>query len=305
VLVSINDAISLRGSSGTARVIQLIEGALHDLGMMVERLAPRAPGPHKIGNALRSTAWDLREFDRRAAGNVLISPTNVGLALSGRPHLLWVHDTMVLDHPGWFDKAYAAHARLTFGPSVLRATAVCTPSHNARERLVRRWPGIAAKVHVVPWPAHGNPQVPRRVKSAELTVVMLGATEPHKRHTLGIEAVRLLRLVSGEDVRLLVIGPAGRADADVVRRLRLVDPRRQWTRRVTLPDRAAVDAQLRTSWLLLQCSLDEGFCLPLVESAAHAVPAVHTGAGSMAEVHPPGDCRSDQARILGPRVGNP
>lgn len=300
--VSLNDAISLRGPSGTARGTRLLEAALGRLGADVEVLVPRPPGEHKAVNALRATAWDFGGFDRRATGDVLVSPTNVGVAPSGRPHVLWVHDTMVLDHPGWFDRAYAAHARLTFRPSVLRATAVATASSHSRDSLLRRWPTVRDKVHVLPWPVAGGVAQPRTSVPAGPTVLMLGATEPHKRHGLGIDAVRRLRRSSGVDVRLHVVGPAGRREAEVRRHLGLADPSGTWTSRLTLPDRSGVDAQLESAWVLLQCSLDEGFCLPLVEAGSRAVPAVHTGGGSMAEVHPAGDCHSDSPDALADRM---
>src|SRR5690606_22982392 len=111
----------------------------------------------------------------------------------------------------------------------------------------------------------------------KLVILMLGATEPHKRHHLGIESVRLLRLLTAHDVHLRIVGPPGRSEPDVRRHLATVDPTGAWTARATVPDRSAVQAQLDDAWLLLQCSLDEGFCLPLVESAARGLPALHTG----------------------------
>jgi len=299
---SLNDAISLRGLSGTARVVDLISAALLEQGHEVERLRPQAPASNKVMNAVRATEWDLHGFDRQAQGDLLISPTNVGLARQGRPHLLWVQDTMVLDHPSWFDRAYAAHARLTFGPSVCRATAVATSSHDARRRLTARWPSLDGRIHVVPWPATGDPAPARDGVPPYLTVLMLGATEPHKRHLVGVEAVRMLRLVTGADVRLHVVGPAGREEEALQRRLGIVDPTGRWTQRSSFRERTDVDRVLGEAWLLLQCSLDEGFCLPLVEAAQHALPALHTGAGSMAEVHPPGDCGSAETLVLAERM---
>lgn len=300
--VSLNDAISLRGLSGTAQVTGLLATALAEQGHHVERLRPAAPGTSKVRNALRATAWDLRGFDRQANGDVLISPTNVGMARRTRPHLLWVQDTMVLDHPSWFDRAYAAHARLTFGPSVRRATAVATSSHDARGRLTARWPSLQGRIHVVPWPATGERKPARSAVPSSPTVLMLGATEPHKRHLVGVEAVRLLRLVTGTDVRLHVVGPSGRGEAELQRRLAVVDPEGRWTQRSSFRERSQVDHALAGAWVLLQCSLDEGFCLPLVEAAQHGLPALHTGAGSMAEVHPPGDCDTADPMVLADRL---
>jgi glycosyltransferase involved in cell wall biosynthesis len=296
--VGLNTAITLRGSSGTARVVALIASALTAGGHDVQLRKPHHRRGSKLGNAARATWWDFVGFDRSTQAEVLISPTNVGWAGSGRPLVLWVHDTMVLDHPGWFDRAYALHARATFGPSVRAATAVVTPSEDARSRIAARWPASASKLHVIPWPSPDVVTSPRRTLPDTPTVLMLGATEPHKRHTLGIEVVRLLRLRTSKDVRLRVVGPPGRAESAVVEMLAEVDPLAAWTRREFLNSWNEVEQALSDAWCLLQCSLDEGFCLPLVESAARALPAVHTGGGSMAEVHPPGNARTDNAHEL-------
>jgi glycosyltransferase involved in cell wall biosynthesis len=151
---------------------------------------------------------------------------------------------------------------------------------------------------VIPWPSPDVIQHPRTAIPDALTVLMLGATDPHKRHLLGIEVVRLLRLRTSRDVHLRIVGPPGRAESAIIEMLDEVDPLAVWTRREFLKGRDEVEQALRESWCLLQCSLDEGFCLPLVESASSALPAVHTGGGSMAEVHPPGNARTDNAHEL-------
>lgn len=296
--VGLNAAITLRGSSGTAHAVTLLALALAAGGHDVQMRKPHYRRGSKLANAARATWWDFVGFDRSTQAEVLISPTNVGWARSGRPHVLWMQDTMVLDHPAWFDRAYALHARATFGPSVRAATAVVTASEDARSRIAARWPASASKLHVIPWPSPDVVTHPRKAIPDALTVLMLGATEPHKRHILGIEAVRLLRLRTSENVRLRVVGPPGRAESAVVAMLDEVDPLAAWTRRESLNCRDEVEQALRDSWCLLQCSLAEGFCLPLVESAASALPAVHTGGGSMAEVHPPGNARTDNAHEL-------
>ena len=296
--VALNAAITLRGTSGSARTAKFLESALVAGGHEVELCKPQGRQGNKLANGIRATWWDFVGFDRSTRAEVLIFPTNVGWARSGRPSVLWMHDTMVLDHPTWFDRAFALHARATFGFSVRAATVVVTPSQNSRARIATRWPGSESKLRVIPWPSPEVVKHPRNLIPDSLTVLMLGVTEPHKRHTLGIEAVRLLRLRTSKNISLRIVGPAGRSESNVIEMLAEIDPLNAWTRREILNSRQEVDEALSDAWCLLQCSLDEGFCLPLIESAACALPAIHTGGGSMAEVHPPGNVRTDNPQAI-------
>jgi hypothetical protein len=283
-----NAAVALRGPSGTARIIDLIRDAAELSGHEVALMTPTAARRGKVANALASLRWDFRDFARSApASDVFISPTNTGL-VTPRPHLLWMQDTMVLDHPKWFDRDYVYYARTTFGFSAQRATLVVTASEAARSRILAHWPQLSDRLRVLPWPALAQKAPARDCMPTRLTVLMLGATEPHKGHVVGIDAVRMARIATGAQIELRVVGPTGRAEDDVRRALLTADPTGTWTQRQTLPDRKAIVTALDEAWVLLQCSYDEGFCLPLVESAARALPAVHTGTGSMAEVHPAG-----------------
>jgi glycosyltransferase involved in cell wall biosynthesis len=62
------------------------------------------------------------------------------------------------------------------------------------------------------------------------------------------------------------------------------DPEGLWIRRlINIPD-SELEQIYRAAWVVIQPSFDEGFCLPLLEAAAHGTPAVHSGRGSMPEV---------------------
>jgi glycosyltransferase involved in cell wall biosynthesis len=115
-------------------------------------------------------------------------------------------------------------------------------------------------------------------------VLTVSATEVHKNHAGAIEAVRLARAASGADLRLQIVGPAGRAEPEVTRRVHAADPSGAWITRHVDVTQARLDALYREAWALLHPSLDEGFGLPLLEAAGHALPAVHSGRGAMPEV---------------------
>ena len=298
--VGVNTAILRRGHSGTATVTRLIVEVLRSRGFEVVELDPpwRRTGS-RLRNLVQSVHWDLWGAARATEVDLLISPCNVGLAPRRLPHLLYMQDTMPLDHPELFDRGFNAYVRLLFGFSVREASLVVTASAHAASRMRSRWPGVGDKLRIAPWPVRSAiVDVPRALAPEHQVVLMLGVTEPHKRNALGVEVVDLLRKSSGQDIRLQIVGPPGRAEPEVAAALAQYDPDGAWTERAVEPTDAGVRARLEQAWALLQCSADEGFCLPLVEAAAVALPAVHTGAGSMAEVHPAGKAKDDKAASL-------
>jgi glycosyltransferase involved in cell wall biosynthesis len=300
IRVALNCAILQRGVSGTANTVRAIAQALTgEQGIELIEAAPVSErSPSRILNAGRAAIWDLWRAGRSAKHiDVLISPCNIGRAPRGVGHLLVVQDTMVLDYPHLFDPGYAAYARVLLGLSVRGATRVLTASHHACKCIRRRWP--QARVTVIGWPAPAQVGgAPRALDAEPLTVLMVGATEPHKNHVGGIEAVRLARLLTGADLRLEIIGPPGRAEGVLQGLLRVVDPRGLWaTRRGTVSWSGLTHAYGR-AWALLQPSLHEGFGLPVLEAAGHGLPVIHTGASSLSEVCPAGDAGGSAPELL-------
>lgn len=301
--VAINGAIALRGMSGTARVAEQIEMGLAAGGFDVTRVnPPRGRGRSRIANALRGAHWDLRGADRLARdGAVLISPCNVGLARRSRPHILWMQDTMVLDHPEWFDSGFHRYARLLFGLSARRCSRLVTASQYTADRISAHWPD-SAPIEVIRWPISVKADSPRSLPSPPWQVVMVAATEAHKNHIGAIDAVEMARASLGEDVSLALIGPEGRSEAEVRQRMETVDPAGGWIRRLVGISDEDLSEAYRSAWILLQPSLDEGFCLPLIEAGAYGVPAVHSGRGAMPEVVTGVNAESVEAKALCRRI---
>lgn len=249
----------------------------------------------RVVNAGADAAWDLWQCARSGPQDVHVSPCNIGAARRRTPHLLVAYDTMLFDHPELFDSGFVRYSKLLVPLSLRRADLVLTMSERSRRRLTEL-SGGKARVEVLPWRGRGQVREPQW--PSELRVLLLGATEPHKRQALGVEAVHELRTRSGAPVLLDVVGPRGRAEADVASALLRHDPQGVWTRRLTdVPDaelRSIVDA----SWLLLQPSRDEGFGLPLLEATERGVAVVHSGAGAMSEVLQSGAAADDSAEEL-------
>ena len=283
--VAVNTAIYEHGMSGSATAAGALAAALHAMPDLDVREVH--PAGHRVGssvrNAVRDARWDLWQASRAVPDvDLLVSPCNIGLRGAARRHLLVVHDVMPLERPELFDRRFRAYWRLLVPRSLRSADLVLTPSEHAAAALRRMVP--SADVRVVPWPHRGGAATPARFPEAVPTVLMVGAVEPVKNHAGGLRAVAALRAATGADVRVRLIGPVGRAEAEVAAVLHAVDPAGRWaSREVGVPDEV-LDAAYAGAWLLLQPSYDEGFGLPLVEAARHGLPVVHSGRGAMPEV---------------------
>jgi glycosyltransferase involved in cell wall biosynthesis len=301
--IVINGAIALRGVSGTARVADHIEQGLMAGGFSPVRVSPSGTRSRsRILNALRAARWDLWQAGRAARdGAILISPCNTGLARPSCPHLLWMHDTMVLDHPEWYDPGFHRYARLLFGLSARRCSRLVTASHHTAARIADHWPDVGLP-EVIPWPIIMKAQKPRSLPPRPWQVVMVAATEAHKNHVGAIDAIETARRSLGDDVHLILVGPAGRSEDDVMRRVRTADPDGLWIRRLIGISDVELEQTYRSAWVVIQPSFDEGFCLPLLEAAAHGTPAVHSGRGSMPEVVSCVNANSVRSDVLSHRV---
>lgn len=286
--IAVNGSVLALGTSGSARATQALVGALSSYpGAAVEVRQPGwSKSGSKVANAARMACYDLWQAGRTGPADLLVSACNIGRAPSGVPHLLVVYDALVFDQRASFDSAFGAYARLLIPFSMRRATRILTISEYSRTRLLdvaeQRTP-----IEVVPLPGRGELRAPRAT-AGSLTVVMLGATEPHKRQLAGVEAVAALRATSGQDVRLDVIGPPGRAESALTAALDGLP----WARRLVNLPSPQVRAALDDALLLLQPSADEGFGLPVVEAGERGIPVVHTSAGALGEVMPAAGVRS-------------
>lgn len=296
--IVVNGAILQRSISGIPRATtHLIEalGELPDISVTV--VAPtRRRSRSSLVNAARDTWWDLRQAELAAGqADLLLSPCNIG-GTRRIPNLLVVYDIMPLEHPEYFDKKFAAYYRHLMPYALRRAACTITNSEHVRGKLLAFAPD--ADVRVIPLPGSRLAKLQLAFPAHRRTVLMVGATEPHKNQVGGVEAVRILRGMSGEDLRLRLVGPSGRAEEAVAAAIRRADPSGAWiTRHIGVSD-SELEQLYASAWVLLQPSINEGYGLPLVEAAERGLPAIHSGAGAMAEVSPHGNAGSIDPRTL-------
>lgn len=297
--VAVNGAILKRGISGSAAATKQILAALAaQQAWKVDTVFPPWTRRSRWAavNASRDTWWDLRGAGRAAGrAKVLISPCNVGQAPKGMAHVLVVYDVMVFENPQFFEPKYAYYFGHLVPYSVRRAERIVTISDHARDFLASLAPNADIRVLRLP----GRDAEHSVAQPAERRyVLMVGATEPHKNHMSGIEAVADMRNATGEDIGLLLIGPRGRSEPLVQAHIDRFDPSSSWiARKVDLSDNE-VDAAYGAAWLLLQPSHNEGYGLPLVEAAQRGLPVVHSGRGAMSEILPMCGCGGPQRDLL-------
>jgi glycosyltransferase involved in cell wall biosynthesis len=280
----VNTAILLHGTSGSATATrQVVDALRHIEDTDVREVSPSKRGRSSLANAVRDARWDLWQASRAVPDtDLLVSPCNIGLRGRARKHLLVVHDVMAIERPELFDRRFAAYFRLLVPRSIRSADRVLTLSEPTAARVRQMAPGT--DVRIIRWAHTGGETPPQACFPDRPVVLMVGAVEPVKNHAAGVRAVARLRSETGADIGLRVLGPTGRAEAELLAALRAEDPAASWTSREVDVADAVLDSAYGSSWLLLQSSYDEGFGLPLVEAARHGLPVVHSGRGGMPSV---------------------
>ncbi len=252
----------------------------------VDRFAPRSLASTRLGRLAEMIWWDNIEAPRRAArsgAEAIIHCTNVGLPTPTMKSIVVVHDVMALDHPNLFDKNYVRYLRVVMPQTIHRAALLVTPSEHSKRRIMSYWP--TANVQVVPWvdPRRSAPQK-CSYPGGEFKVLVVSSIDMHKRVDLAVSAVGLARSLTGIDFQLTVVGRPGNAEEEFRKCLKLHDSDSRWTRRLIGIGDDELSDLYAASHCLLVPSIDEGFCLPVLEAGRHALPVVHTGRGSLNEV---------------------
>jgi glycosyltransferase involved in cell wall biosynthesis len=227
--------------------------------------------------------WDFVIVPLRAirdGANVIVHCTNTGWAIGRVRSVIVMHDTMVLDHPTYFGRAFRWYARFAFGLSARSARLIVTPSEHSKRQILNRWPG--ATVKVIPWPVELGPSDEDRQQRSRRVLVVASA-DRHKRLPLAVAVVEAARARSGEDLGLDLVVRSGNDDAALAA---AVLGRESWIRVHRSVSETALSDLYRRALCVLVTSIDEGFCLPAVEAAVHTTPVAHANPGALPEVAP-------------------
>jgi alpha-1,3-rhamnosyl/mannosyltransferase len=274
-------------AAGPARAARDLRTALAARGdvEVVPLAQPPGPGGRVARGLVRELAWLPFGLPRRA-GTIRADLIHCPLPLAppratGIPTVVTLHDTLAWDHPEWFTRANALHARTTLARGLRAAAAVLVPSAHTRDRLHARVRGVR-EVRVTPLgiderfspgPAGGD-------RGPYLLAV--GTLQPRKNLEAALAAFERLH-AGGLEHRLVVAGARGWRDEALVARLG-VSPAGEWIEFAGRVDDDALVRLYRGAACLLFPSRAEGFGFPPLEAMACGTPVVAAAAGSLPEV---------------------
>ena len=207
-----------------------------------------------------------------------------------RPIVLTIHDLQYLTHPEYLSPTKRRYLERTIPKSVGRAAVVAVPTEYVRTTVIDAYDVEPDRVIVVP---HGvesslGTDAPSAFDlrrdyglGAGPMIVFPAITHPHKNHRF------LLQLMAEHwtdpDLRLVLLGGKGTAEADVVDDIARLGLEQRVVRPGRVPD-AHRDGLLAAADALVFPSEYEGFGAPAVEAMALGTPVICSDQPALAEV---------------------
>jgi glycosyltransferase involved in cell wall biosynthesis len=210
--------------------------------------------------------------------------------LGGGPIVLTVHDLQYETYPEYTSATKLKYLRAVMPRSVARASVVTVPTEYVRSTVVDRFSIDPSRVVVVrhgvePTIGSGAPSEFELRRDYGLgsgrVIVFPAITHPHKGHLFLLEVMR--RYWDDPDLRLVMLGGAGVADADVMAMIEKLDLQRRVVRPGRVPD-SHRDGLVSLADALVFPSEYEGFGAPVVEAMALGTPVVCSDQAALAEV---------------------
>jgi glycosyltransferase involved in cell wall biosynthesis len=217
-------------------------------------------------------------------GSYLSTDSMIVPALLGRRATLVVHDLAPLVHPQAHHRRARVFFRLLLGVACRRVGAVVVPSAATGDDLVRRYPAVSSRLHVVPEAPRQLPP-PGALPAAVVPPYVLhtGTHEPRKN---------VLALVEGflshpvpEPWSLVLAGRPGWLSAEEAARLdALVEGSHGRVVRLGFVSDPLLAGLYANADLFAYPSAYEGFGLPVAEAMYAGVAVVTTDAAALGEV---------------------
>jgi alpha-1,3-rhamnosyl/mannosyltransferase len=207
-----------------------------------------------------------------------------------RPIVLTIHDLQHLTHPEYLSSAKLRYLSWAIPRSVARAAVIAVPTDYVRRTVIDAYGTDPARVLVVP---HGvEPALGSDAPSAfELrrdyglgggrVLVFPAITHPHKGHLFLLQV--MASSWTDPDLRLVLLGGAGSADAEVNAAIERLGLGRRVIRPGRVPD-AHRDGLIALAEALVFPSEYEGFGAPVVEAMALGTPVICSDQEALVEV---------------------
>jgi alpha-1,2-rhamnosyltransferase len=202
-----------------------------------------------------------------------------------------VYDILPLHYPSLFRPAAAGFFRAWREDIVGRADAAVAISRATAESLLEDMRGASPRPPIGWWPlgadftaARGEPSATAAwIAAGKPYFIGVGTVEPRKAYPVALEAFERL-WAAGRDIRYVIVGRPGWNTSALQRRLR---QHSEFGQRLLWLDNAD-DADLQLLYAnargAVNCSVAEGFGLPLVEAALRGVPVIASDIAVFREV---------------------
>jgi len=246
----------------------------------------RLGGSHKV---IRSGEWSYGMHGHLweqvalpghvGSGHILWSPANTG-PLSVENQVLTLHDLSPLEHPEWYQPAFALWYRLFLPVLVRRVRQVVVSSEFVKAKMMRRFGLSNGRIVVIPGGVDTGsfqPGAEQKLHLPERYVLFVGSLQARKNLDRLLEAWG--RIEDDVPDTWLVVAGAG---SEIFRPVRLTASGRViFLGPVSEADLPGLYAHAS---LFTLPSLDEGFGLTVLEAMACEIPVVVSRAGSLSEV---------------------
>ena len=247
-----------------------LPASLRDASIVVMTLPFHRSRPINILSQMATISRLMRE-----TGAVLEFNCNpIGCFRSGWPRVITVHDLYFEVMPSLYRWRHRLWWRLVFPLSLRSASAVICVSQNTRRELEMRHPGSGKKLVVVyeAGVANGDaPVTPSTSGSFEAPYgLYVGNVSPNKNPTVLIEALKILHARGRAPTIYHVGNDSLGLLAEAQQRILPDHP----IRKAGLLSDGELVAAYRGAACLINTSLNEGFCLPLVEAQSAGLPII-------------------------------
>ncbi len=244
-------------------------------------------GHHRPRRLVAEHAWLAR---RTRTADLVHHAGGTTPRVGNRPILLTIHDLQYLTHPEYLTRTKLRYLSAIMPRSVRRAAVIATPTEYVRGSVIDAFDVEPERVVVVPHGLERSVGAGARSEfelrrdyglGAGRVLVYPAITHPHKGHAFLLDV--LAARWDDPDLRLVLIGGPGAADAEVAARIEALglDARVVRPGRVSDADR---DGLIALAEALVFPSEYEGFGAPVVEAMALGTPVVCADQPALAEV---------------------